>query len=145
MLESIVASNAKFIIAGDINIHCDEVNSSNTIKLNDLLSMFNLEQLIKTPTHRAGHILDVVITRVEDLEITNVDVRDISLCVHFLLSFNVKCNVERSYYTTRVTRNIRQIDNDTFKNDLEESLSGISMEKDFKECIHNIIGENKNL
>ena len=52
MLEIIAAANDKFIIAGNINIHCDGVSDCHTTQLNYLLAMFGLIQIIDSPTHR---------------------------------------------------------------------------------------------
>ena len=41
------------------------------------------------PTHRDGHILDIVVTRINDMSIVDLDVKDLSLSDHFLLSFCV--------------------------------------------------------
>ena len=40
MLETLCVQNSKYIIAGDINIHCDDPHDVNIIRLNELLSLF---------------------------------------------------------------------------------------------------------
>ena len=124
LLETVATSNDKFIIAGDINIHCDVVNDRVTVQLNDLLQMFNLVQVVDSPTHRAGHTLDIVITR-SDEEISQVEVSDISLSDHFLISFLTDCKIKRTFYETRTYRNIKRVDMDNFTNDLAEVIQDI--------------------
>ena len=97
-LKLYTVSDGKCIIGGDINIHCDVAEDRHTIQLNELLSAFNLTQIIKEPTHRKNHTLDIVITHVEDTMISDTEVNDIALGDHFLLSFSVNCTVPRSYY-----------------------------------------------
>ena len=130
LLETISATNEKFIISGDINIHCDEINDRNCIQLNDLLSIFNLSQLIYSPTHRDGHTIDVVIVR-SDVRITGMEVNDISLSDHFLISFLADCKTQKSYYKTITYRNTKQINTDNFSKELTDSLKNISTENDF--------------
>ena len=107
LLETLAATKDKFLIAGDINIHCDVTSDRHTIQLNDILSMFDLIQVIDSPTHRVGHTLDVIITRSKEINITGVQVSDISLSDHFLLSFLVDCRTLKSYYKTITYRSIK--------------------------------------
>ena len=48
------------LITGDINIHVDDPDA---IKFLDLLDSLGLVQHVKTPTHRCGHTLDLMIAR----------------------------------------------------------------------------------
>ena len=135
MLEILAAANEKFIIAGDINIHCDAIIDRHTIQLNDLLTMFGLTQLIDSPTHRDGHTLDVVITRLEDVEVSRVEVCDISLSDHFLLSFLVDCKTLKSYYKTITYQNIKQVNKDEFKNELSNIINNIRVDENLGEVV----------
>ena len=132
LLETVAATNDKFIVAGDINIHCDNVNDPLTAQLNNLLRMFNLVQLVQGPTHRAGHTLDVVITRADD-EIKQLQVNDISLSDHFLISFLTKCKPKRSFYRTLTCRNVKRVDNENFKIDVTGVLQNINMNRSLGE------------
>jgi exonuclease III len=67
VLESIVLSPGRLILQGDFNIHMDDTNDPNTSKFLDLLDSFNLRQHIKQPTQDKGHIIDLVITRADDI------------------------------------------------------------------------------
>lgn len=136
MLETLAASKEKFIIAGDINIHCDNVIHPHTIQLNDLLTMFNLIQLIDSPTHMDGHILDILIMRLEDLNILQVEVSDIALSDHFLLSFLVDCKTLKSFYKTITYRNIRQVNQREFTNELVTTISEIMIEDDIGKVVN---------
>ena len=123
LLETVAATNDKFIIAGDINIHCDNINDRLTVKLNNLLLMFNLVQVIQSPTHRRGHTLDVVITCADE-GISQVQVSGISLSDHFLVSFLINCKPRRTFYETHTYRNVQRIDQEIFKNDIQEVMQG---------------------
>ena len=136
LLEILTATNGKFIIAGDINIHCDYVNSCHTTQLNELLSTFNLTQIIDSPTHRAGHTLDVVITQLEDTEITGTKVSNISLGDHFLISFIINCSILKSYFRNITYRNMKQVNYEIFSEELVDSLESISITDDIGKTIN---------
>ena len=126
LLESLAASYGRYIIAGDINIHCDDLNDNHTIRFYDLLQTFNLVQMIDKPTHRAGHTLDVVIIQMEDTELSNIEVEDISLSDHYLLSFKTDLKTSRSYYKTISFRNLKQLDLNQLRIDIQENIENIT-------------------
>ena len=57
------AFSSAIVIIGKINIHLDMVNEANTIKFLCSLDDHELVQHVVGPTHRDGHMLDVLITR----------------------------------------------------------------------------------
>ena len=62
------------VIAGDFNFHVDDLNHRDALKFTDLLESVNLIQHVKSPTHRHGHTLDLIITRKEEDMIADVQV-----------------------------------------------------------------------
>ena len=65
-LEKLVLSTQPLIILGDFNFHLDIATDYHAMKF---LDTFNLIQFIKAPTHKDGHILDLVISRSNDAQI----------------------------------------------------------------------------
>ena len=61
-LESVLLSKEQILFAGDFNIHVDNPCDSNAIKFADLLESFELQQHVKSSTHKEDHILDLIIT-----------------------------------------------------------------------------------
>nr|XP_058973916.1 uncharacterized protein LOC131800233 [Pocillopora verrucosa] len=51
------------LIAGDFNFHVDDTTDTAAANFLSLLESFDLQQHIRSCTHRAGHTLDLVITR----------------------------------------------------------------------------------
>ena len=49
---------------GDVNIHLDNATDAVTVSFALILTSYNLIQAVKSPTHTAGHLLDVVIVLV---------------------------------------------------------------------------------
>ena len=53
-------------LVGDMNIHFDNPLQSLTKQTLSTLSLYGLVQVIDKPTHRCGHIIDLVIVRPDD-------------------------------------------------------------------------------
>ena len=123
----------KCIIAGDINIHCDKVDDNHTKQLNNLLEAFNLTQMITEPTHKKGHTLDVLIARLEDTAIGEVEVSDIELSDHYLLGFSVECAATRCHYKEITFR--KKVESEEFQQRLSAALEGLNIGNNFGEAI----------
>ena len=52
--------------AGDFNIHVDNAEDTDAIKLIDLLESYGLQQHVTSPTHKHDHTLDLIITHQSD-------------------------------------------------------------------------------
>ena len=50
-------------LLGDFNFHFDDCSDGQVMRLKSMLSDFGLTQLVQTPMHRRGHILDWVVVR----------------------------------------------------------------------------------
>ena len=59
---NITKIRGKLLLVGDFNIHLDEPAHSDTIQFNDTLESLDLQNMVKSLTHRSGHIPDVIIT-----------------------------------------------------------------------------------
>ena len=64
---NITKNRGKLLLVSDFNIHLDEPSYSDTILFNDTLECLDLQNMVKSPTHRSGHILDVIITECNSL------------------------------------------------------------------------------
>ena len=62
-LESIVISPEPLLITGDFNIHVDELGDQDGVAFLEILESMGFLQHVDKPTHRAGHTLDLIITR----------------------------------------------------------------------------------
>ena len=121
-LESIILSPEPLVITGDMNIHVDDPNDSDVIKFLDLLDTHGLTQHVNTPTHRFGHTLDLIITRVSDALTKSTPIADSYLSDHS----TVLCSLVLSKPVLTVKqvtfRKIKAIDLANFKNDIAESI-----------------------
>ncbi|XP_052256472.1 uncharacterized protein LOC127861832 [Dreissena polymorpha] len=128
-LSKYVTIDKNIIIVGDLNFHLDVPSNRETIKFLSILDACGLKQHVNKPTHVAGHILDVVITRDNDDTISYIDVIDLGFSNsdgklsmdHFAVTMNVRASKPVPVRKTVSFRKFRSIDVDLFKNDLRSS------------------------
>ena len=73
-MESYIIKTGSLLIAGDFNFHVDDTSDAVAANFLGLLE-FDLRQHVHSYTHRAGHTLDLVISRSAEsiLNVTSVD------------------------------------------------------------------------
>ncbi|XP_063960265.1 uncharacterized protein LOC135155265 [Lytechinus pictus] len=72
LLEILLSSPQRLIIAGDFNIHIEKSNRAEVLNFLDILRMSKLRNHITCSTHMAGHTLDLVISRDDDSLVSSV-------------------------------------------------------------------------
>ena len=127
-LVSALSFNNQLIILGDFNLPSS--NNGNLSTFCDILSLFNLKQHVNEPTHSHGNILDFIIY---ESELTSLNVIDesSSLSDHFRINFKFDINrMDKAHRKCSVKnfRRISEINLNSFKNDIMESLSLINIE-----------------
>lgn len=110
------------VLLGDLNFHFDALASSDVKKLKDLIDQCNMTQLIDEPTHRAGHTLDLVITRKLSQTFSNTAVIDRLISDHKVIIMNIDIQKPRSVTRTATTRNIKRVDISAFKTDVAKAF-----------------------
>ena len=62
---------------GDFNIHVDNLEDENLIQFLEIIEVMGLQQNVKTPTDRDGHILDEILMEMSNkVEIKTVEAMD---------------------------------------------------------------------
>ena len=118
--------NLKFknvIIAGDFNIHVNKENEKSTVAFYDILNNFSFVQSVSTSTHRSGNTLDLLIHNPEFTTLNDIYVdptvregRD-----HYLVSFNIMCNLVTETKQKITFRNYKDVVLSNFHNDISSS------------------------
>lgn len=91
MQETVICPE-ELLIYGDFNFHMDDKADWDAIPFGELLDLFNLKQHVCVPTHKRGHILDLVITRNETegaLDLKNVTAMEQFISDHKAVCFNL--------------------------------------------------------
>ena len=96
-LETVTLRDEKFLICGDFNVHLDCLDKPECKKFLDVLQIFDIEQHVKVPTHRNGHILDLILSRSSgSLKVSNMVLGDsrttVQLYAIFLLTNPIRIN-----------------------------------------------------
>ena len=109
LLEDRMSCPGRLVILGDLNFHVDNAADSNAKKFLDLLDLLNFSQHVTSITHKAGHSLDLVITRDSEAVIDNVTVSDL-LSDHALVLVRVKHPKPLPTQITTITHKLRGLD-----------------------------------
>ena len=119
VLEQISVQRRPCIICGDFNIHIDDDNDVHAKKLGELLQTFDWIQHVREPTHTAGHILDVVISRC-DTEVQQLSVGSF-VSDHAVVNFKLNLRQQATSHLVIVRRRWRNLIAADFETDLAAS------------------------
>ena len=109
------------MITGDMNIHVDDPNDPDAIEFLDLLDTYGLTQHVNTPTHRLGHTLDLIITRVSDALAKSTPISDSHLSDHSTVLCPLVLRKPVLTVKQVTFRKFKAIDLANFKKDIAES------------------------
>ncbi len=121
-LSEIAMLNAKVILTGDFNFHLNKPNESDVKQFSNLVNEAGFTQHITKPTHRDGNTLDLLLSRLEDDLVTEWDVCDKLMSDHFFVSCNLQRKKPQPMKTVRKVRNYKEMDMQSFTEDLEYEL-----------------------
>ena len=145
-LGTIFLKFTNIVICGDLNIHLDNIKSSYSTKLFHLITSYGLHQYVKEPTHKHGHLLDVVISSSKGVDPSSVvvghlDSQIFPKCDHLPVKFSfLRQSPECTNNKKTITfRNIKDMDHDQFSLDLLEVLEPLSVDDHVNESFENMI------
>ena len=119
VFERLATYNCPVVICGDFNVHVDQIDNPNAVRLRQLLESFGCIQHVTEPTHTAGHTLDLVITRSET-EISDVHTGGM-ISDHALVRFTLSVKKSRLGVEWITRRAWRKLSPDLFASDLAAS------------------------
>lgn len=125
-LDSLISKPGKPILCGDLNFHLEDNTNVQANKFKTLLKSQAFVQHVQVPTHNAGGILDVVLTReniTDAIQILNLNVKcDTGLTSdHYLIYFDSVLQYTSDKSATwekKYVRNFRDININAFKYDI---------------------------
>ena len=120
--------SSTLMVVGDVNIWMEDIANSATTKLCDILSSFELQQLVTSSTHKKGHTLDIVALDTSKVPVSNLCVHDFSVSDHALISFVMQSDEDSQIATksTCVMRNFKAMDTVHFTSDVEAAVSSVA-------------------
>ncbi len=134
-MESMLPIPQNICITGDFNFHMDMLDISEdsitsdsvrqswrtACQFNDLLSSLGLKQHVVGPTHRSGHTLDLLISRVDDTFLHGSPVVDTMMSDHWSILFMGRVRKPAPVMKRTSFRKIRDIDINSLRSDILES------------------------
>ncbi len=139
LLADVILVKGKLVIIGDFNLHLDVADDADTITFHDMLHGYGLQQHVKGSTHKKGHTLDVVITRLDESPINQVTISQPLLSDHKAITFALDTQRPPLPQKTIVYRQLKKINMDKFKEDIKQNthLNGEALkeETDPAKCV----------
>ena len=89
------------IIMGDLNIHLDVTVDPSAVRFQTVIESYGLLQHVSSPTHHAGHLLDVFITRT-DIPVHDVDVQPSDMSDHSFITVTVDLQFQHSQVSLQI-------------------------------------------
>ena len=74
ILDSHDTATYDLVITGDLNFHVNDDNNIEATQFSEIMSTYNLTQLVQDPTNESGYTVDLVITRALSNFVKNVTV-----------------------------------------------------------------------
>ena len=115
-------ASGSLLIAGDFNLRVNDVRDTTATRFLQLIESFNLKQHVCEPTHRNGHILDLLITRADESIASAVNVTDPSLSDHLA----VRCclSLPKTAFERKEIqyRKLKSVDISLFRSDLSNAF-----------------------
>ena len=116
LLEGVIVCSEEMLIIGDFNFHMDDTADRYATQFESLLELFNLKQHVTVPTHRSGHILDLVISRkdAEALKVNELVVMEQLISEHKAICFQLNLQKPLNKRKSVVSRRLRNFDFEAF-------------------------------
>ena len=121
LIESTASSECSTILVGDFNIHVDDVHNRESKVFLDMLEDAGLEQHVTSPTHEAGHILDIVLSDKTSNLVTNVDLKSGLPSDHKAILMVLKFQRPQAQKKFIRGRKLCEINRDDFRSDIMSS------------------------
>ncbi|XP_072020366.1 uncharacterized protein [Amphiura filiformis] len=133
--EEIATTRNNLLITGDFNFHVNDPADREASLFLDLIDSAGLKQFVTVPTHIKGNTLDLIITRSTDNFVSNVSATNFLPSDHaaVLCSLDI-VRPETTKMEIRI-RKLRDIDLNTFRNDILQSSLYTSPSPDLDKLI----------
>ena len=113
--------SGKLSVVGDFNFHVGSTSSQDTKKFVDIFHSLNPQQHVHEPTHNRGHILDLVLTRCNELTISNLQIDAPIMSDHGAAHCNLPLGKPPCSYVITTSRNFKNIDIEAFQEEIINS------------------------
>ena len=110
------------------------MNNVDTKKFNDIIEMFDLVNLVKSPTFRSGHTLDLILAKPIENLFGNIDVDPVAtISDHMLINTTLNVGSAEKQTKTILFRNKNSLNSAEFANTVRSLISTVN-----SSCEHSI-------
>jgi len=120
-IDSKSIESGHFVVVGDFNFHLDKPHERDVANFNGVLSSGSFVQHVQGPTHKMGHTLDLVITKLDENVVENLGILDTGDSDHFWLNFQLPVEKPRVLRKKIVYRKHKDLNKEDFCKDIENS------------------------
>jgi len=135
LLSELTARSDILVLAGDLNIHFDQVSNNLYMQAADILLSYGMKRQVNEATHVGGGSLDQVFTHAHNLQfdcVTKVDNLNSLGSDHYPVFCDFKLVLEKKFYKKMDYRKLREIDSDLFTEDLTSIIENLDLSGSFK-------------
>ena len=132
LIEKVMFKGDAAMFVGDFNVWVDMEDNTSANQLITLMNAYGLNQQVQDPTHREGHILDQIYLNEFQLSVKHKVIPE-TLGIttdHFPLLIEIPPGNKQQKTKTIYYRNLKKVNIEAFKNDLEESYKAIDITGD---------------
>ena len=136
LLDQYALSTQSLILAGDVNLHM-ESDCPYATQLVELLTLHNLKQHVKEPTHVKGHTLDIIMSENRNDYLQGMNIKETDVSDHFLIDFYVKEDM-KTYKTKLLNfRPTKKLDLEHFSREVINRLGSLPLSNDIPTKVKN--------
>lgn len=130
----------RVVITGYFNLHVDVCSAPGVSRFMDLLQIHDLHQHVDCSTHKAGHTLDLVISRATDPIISKVSVTSSEISDNKSVTFSIEHTADKNYPQAKLQprRDLRHVDCKTLTSEINSNLSGFDTSPTYPDSILDI-------
>lgn len=124
-LDEVSVTPGQLVILGDFNIHIDCPDKWDTKQFLSILSVYGFRQHVTGATHKHGHTLDLVITRLDDDIIQDVHIHPPFFSDHHIIQCTARSEKPPPVKVSKTSREYGKLDKQRFSDILNERLCTI--------------------
>jgi hypothetical protein len=114
------------LIVGDFNVHVDDMSKPGVCRFIEQVKAADLIQHVKGATHKGGHTLDLVMSRVTESLVQTVYVMNDFISDHSAIICELKLRPELTTEGVKYTRKLKSMETEKFKCGLESLVASAS-------------------
>jgi exonuclease III len=136
------------ILAGDLNIHFNQLGNKLYKQALDVLQSYGLQRKIFEPTHIAGGSLDQIFTFSlnNQLEcVTRIDSSGVLGSDHFPVFCDIKLTFQKKFFKEIKYRRLKEIDHDMFTDDLSCVIDKLQLTGSFGMAVEQLMAQTSDV